>query len=105
QRRIRGITLAVYAQDVAPGKGSVSVPSLDVAPGAAFSIRVENHLTRPIAAGTGSPGIEVKLDGVLFDDLGFYGPDTLGSQRQMTKWELEARQEREYLKSVLKTTG
>ncbi len=103
QRRIRGITLAVYAQDTAPGKGSVSVPSLDVAPGAAFSVRIENHLVRPL--GSSNPGVEVKLDGVLFDDLGFYGPDTLQSQRLMTKWELEARRDRDYFKSVLKASG
>src|ERR1700680_2403838 len=34
QRRIRRVTLAVSAQEVMPGgKGSVSVPSLDVGPG------------------------------------------------------------------------
>src|SRR5271166_1780215 len=34
QHRLRGVTLAVVAQEVTPGgKGSVSVPSLDVAPG------------------------------------------------------------------------
>lgn len=103
QRRIRGITLAVYAQDAAPGKGSVSVPSLDVAPGAAFSVRIENHLVRPL--GSNNPGVEVKLDGVLFDDLGFFGPDTLASQHLMTKWELEARRDREFFKSLLKAAG
>ena len=37
QRRIRGITLAVLAQEATPGgKGSISVPSLDVAPGETF---------------------------------------------------------------------
>src|SRR5437667_12864610 len=37
QRRIRGITLAVLAQEVTPGgKGAVSQPSLDVAPGDTF---------------------------------------------------------------------
>jgi hypothetical protein len=103
QRRIRGITLAIYAQDVAPGRGSVSIPSLDVAPGATFSLRIENHLVRPL--GSNNPGVEVKLDGVLFDDLGFYGPDTLESQRLMTKWEMEARQDRDFLKALLKASG
>jgi hypothetical protein len=102
QRRIRGITLAVFAQDSAPGKGSVSVPSLDVAPGAAFSVRIESHLVRPL--GANNPGVEVKLDGVLFDDLGFYGP-SLESQRLMTKWELEARRDRDFFKGLLKTAG
>jgi hypothetical protein len=105
QKRIRGITLAVYSLDTSPGKGSVSVPSLDVAPGAVFSVRIENHLVRPLNAGSNAPGVEVKLDGVLFDDLAFYGPDALESQRLMTKWELEARQDREYFKTVLKNQG
>src|SRR4051812_31127758 len=63
-RRIRGITLAVYAQEVAPGgKASVSVPSLDVAPGDTFSVRIENRLLRPFNPGGGSvaPSVEVKL--------------------------------------------
>jgi hypothetical protein len=104
QRRIRGITLAVYALGVAPGgKGSLTVPSLDVAPGETFTVRLENHLLRPL--GAGDPGVEVKLDGVLFDDLGFYGPDTLDSQRSLLRWELEARRDREYFKNVLKAGG
>ncbi|MFM2124205.1 MAG: hypothetical protein RL328_656 [Acidobacteriota bacterium] len=104
QRRIRGIAFAVYAPEVG-GKGSISVPSLDVAPGETFSVRLENHLVRPLTAGSGGPSVEVKLDGVLFDDLGFYGPDSLDQQRQMTRWELEARRDREYFKSVLKAGG
>lgn len=37
QRRVRAITLSVVSQEVTPGgKGSVSVPSLDVAPGKYF---------------------------------------------------------------------
>ena len=104
QRRIRGIAFAVYAPEVG-GKGSISVPSLDVAPGETFSVRIENHLVRPLTAGAGGPSVEVKLDGVLFDDLGFYGPDSLDQQRQMTRWELEARRDREYFKSVLKAGG
>jgi hypothetical protein len=104
QRRIRGIAFAVYAPEVG-GKGSVSVPSLDVAPGETFSIRVENHLVRPLTGGSSGPSVEVKLDGVLFEDLGFYGPDTLDQQRQMTRWELEARRDREHFKSVLKSAG
>ncbi len=102
QRRIRGITLAVYAPG---GKGSFSVPSLDIAPGDAFPIQIENHLLRPLAEGTGGPSVEVRLDGVLFDDLGFYGPDTLGTQRQLKRWELEAQRDRKYFKKLLETAG
>src|SRR5579864_9194220 len=68
QRRIRGVTLAVLAQEVTPGgKGSVSVPSLDVGPGEAFPLRIDLPLLCPL--GASGPMVEVKLDGVLFDDL------------------------------------
>ena len=40
--------------------------NLDVAPGETFSVRIENHLVRPLTAGAGGPSVEVKLDGVLF---------------------------------------
>jgi len=106
QRRIRSITLAVLAQEVTPGgKGSVSVPSLDVGPGETFPIRIDLQLLRPLGAGAGGPAVQVKLDGVLFDDLGFYGPDKLNSRRTMTVWELEARRDRQYFKRVLETAG
>lgn len=104
QRRIRGISFAIYAPEVG-GKGSVSVPSLDVGPGETFTIRVENHLVRPLVGSASGQGVEVKLDGIVFDDLGFFGPDTLDLQRSMTRWELEARRDRKYFKSVLETAG
>jgi hypothetical protein len=105
QRRIRGITLAVLAQEATPGgKGSISVPSLDVAPGETFSVRGDLHLLRPIGAGA-SPMVEVSLDGVLFDDLNFYGPDKLHSRRTMMVWELEARRDRQYFKALLDQSG
>jgi hypothetical protein len=47
----------------------------------------------------------VKLDGVLFDDLTFYGPNTLGTQRQLLRWELEAQRDRKYYKHLLETAG
>jgi hypothetical protein len=105
QRRIRGITLLVQAQEVTPGgKASVTVPSLDVHPGETFPIRVDLRLLRPMLAGNG-PLAEIGLDGVLFDDLSFYGPDRLNSRRAMTVWELEARRDRRYLKSILEARG
>jgi hypothetical protein len=104
QRRIRGVTLAVQAQEVTPGgKGSVSVPSLDVAPGESFPLHIDLPLLCPL--GAGGPMVEVKLDGVLFDDLTFYGSDRLHSKRTMTVWELEARRDRKYFKTLLETAG
>lgn len=106
QKRIRGVTLAVLAQEVTPGgKGAVSVPSLDVAPGDAFNIRIDQSLLRPLSAGDGNPTVAVQLDGVLFEDLSFYGPDKLHSQRSMTVWELEARRDRKYFKAVYDAGG
>ena len=102
QKRIRSMTLMVSAQDAA-GKGSVSVPTLDVAPGETFSVHIDTRLVRPLSAG--NPVVEVTLDGVLFDDLSFYGPDTLHSQRNMIRWELEAQRDRKYFKTLLATGG
>ena len=102
QKRIRSMTLMVSAQDAA-GKGSVSVPTLDAGPGETFSIHIDTRLVRPLTAG--SPVVEVSLDGVLFDDLSFYGPDMLHSQRNMIMWELEAQRDRKYFKSLLASRG
>lgn len=104
QRRIRGITLMVLAQAVTPGgKASVTVPSLDVKPGETFPIRIDLRLLRP-QGGTG-PLVEIDLDGVLFDDLSFYGANRLNSRRLMTVWEVEARRDRRYYKSILEARG
>jgi hypothetical protein len=105
QRRIRSITLLVQAQEVTPGgKASVAVPSLDVRPSETFPIRIDLRLLRPILA-AGGPLAEIGLDGVLFDDLTFYGPNRLNSQRTMTVWELEARRDRRHFKSTLEARG
>jgi hypothetical protein len=94
-KRIRSVTLLVQDQET---KASVSVPSLDVAPGDTFPLRINQTLF-------GSPSVEVQLDGVLFEDLSFYGPDKLHLQYNMTVWELEARQDRKFYKSLLEVSG
>jgi hypothetical protein len=105
QRRIRGVTLIVLAQEVTPGgKGSVSVPSLDIAPGETFPVRIDLRLLRPVQGGESVP-VQVGLDGVLFDDLSFFGPNRLNSRRSMMVWELEARRDRQYFKGVLERAG
>ena len=104
-RGVRGVTLAVLAQELTPGgKGSVAVPSLNVAPGASFPMRINLRLLRPLPAPAG-PLVEVTLDGVLFADYSFFGPNRLESRRTMTVWEMEARRDREYLKTVLEKDG
>jgi hypothetical protein len=104
-KHVRGVTLLVTAQETAPGgKGSVARPSIDVSPGENFSVPVDLRLVRPVQQ-TGGPLVRVQLDGVLFDDLSFYGPNKLNSQRAMTFWEVEAQRDRAYLKQVLQARG
>src|SRR5580658_1921376 len=101
QRKIRGVTLLVSAQDVTPGgKGSVTITSLNVGPQETFPVRIDLRLLRPLQASSSVP-VEIGLDGILFDDLSFYGPDTLSSRRTLTLSEWEARRDRKYFKSLL----
>ncbi|MCS7041977.1 MAG: hypothetical protein NZR01_04215 [Bryobacteraceae bacterium] len=104
-RRIRAVSLRVVAQEVAPGgRGSVTRPGLDVAPGEAFAVRLDLRLMRPLAPQAGTL-VEVALDGVLFDDLTFYGPNRMNARRTMLAWELEARRDRQMLAALLESQG
>lgn len=104
-RRIRAVSLLVLAQEVTPGgKGSVTVPSLDVAPGESFPVRIDLRLMRPLAPAGGAL-VEVGLDGVLYEDLTFYGPNRLNTRRTMLAWEMEARRDRKALLAALESGG
>jgi hypothetical protein len=104
-RPIRGVSLLVLAQEVTPGgRASVTVPSLDINPGETFPVRIDLRLLRPLAA-PGVALVEVSLDGVLFDDLAFYGPDKLKSRRAMLAWEMEARRDRKHFLALLDAGG
>jgi hypothetical protein len=103
--RIHGVTLRVVSQEVAMGgKGSVTIPSLNVAPGETFPVRIDMQLVRPTQLAAG-PLVQVDLDGVLFHDLSFFGPDLLNSRRYLTACELEAQRDREHFKRVLAQEG
>jgi hypothetical protein len=103
--RIHGVTLRVVSQELAMGgKGSVTIPSLNVAPGEAFPVRIDMQLVRPTQLSAG-PLVQVDLDGVLFQDLTFFGPDLLNSRRYLTACELEAQRDREHFKRVLAQEG
>jgi hypothetical protein len=103
--RIHGVTLRVVAQEVTlGGKGSVTYPSLNVGPGEAFPVRIDMQLMRPSQM-AGGPLVQVDLDGVLFQDFTFFGPDRLNSRRTMTACEMEAQRDREHFKRVLSQTG
>src|SRR5580658_3121026 len=102
-KRIRSLKLGVVAQEVGVGgKGSVAQPGMNVAPGETFPVPIDMQLMKPAQAS--GPLIEVKLDGVLFDDLSFYGND-LNAQRILTAWEVEAQRDREYFRQVLAKSG
>ncbi len=103
--RVRGVSLMVTAHEVTPGgKASVSVPSLDVPPNQNFPVRIDLRLLRP-AQIAGGPLVQVNLDGVLFQDYTFYGPNRLDSRRTMTAWEMQAQRDRKYFKSILAAHG
>jgi hypothetical protein len=102
---IRGVTLLLLAQEsTAGGKMSVATPCMNVAPGEIFPMRIDGRLMRPLQAGNG-PLVRVNVDGVLFRNYEFYGPDKLNSRRQMVAWELEADRDRHYFKHALQTRG
>ena len=104
-RRVRGVVLLVTAQEFAPGgKGSVARPCIDVPPNQNFTVPIDIRLVRPVVQ-TGGPLVRVQLDGVLFDDLSFYGPNKLNSQRAMTFWEVEAQRDRAYFRQTLQAKG
>lgn len=104
-RPIRGVSLLVLAQEVTPGgKAAVTVPNLDIQPGESFPIRVDLRLMRPLSAGAGAL-VQVGLDGVLFEDLTFYGPNRLNARREMLAWELGARRDRKALLATLSQSG
>jgi hypothetical protein len=103
--RIHGVTLRVVAQEVTlGGKGSVTYPSLNVGPGDTFQVRIDMQLMRPSQV-SGGPLVQVDLDGVLFQDLSFFGPDRLNSRRTMTACEMEAQRDREHFKRILAQGG
>jgi hypothetical protein len=103
--RIHGVVLSVVSQEVAVGgRASVSLPSLNVGPGEAFPVPINVQLMRPTQA-PANPLVKVELDGVLFQNLSFFGPDKLHSQRTLTAWEMEAQRDREHLKRVLAQAG
>src|ERR1700761_1390544 len=101
--RIRSVKLGVVAQEVAlGGRASMSFSGMNVAPGETFPVRIDTQLMKPFL-GT-APQIQVRLDGVLFDDLSFYGSDQT-AKRTMTARELEAQRDREYFRRIVAQSG
>lgn len=102
---IRSVTLYILAQESTPGgRMSSSAASANVAPGDTFNMRIDGRLLRPVQPGNG-PLVRVMVDGVLFGNYDFYGPDRLNSHRQMLAWAMQADRDRKYFKQVLQTRG
>lgn len=103
--RIHGLTLRVVSQEVTlGGKNSVSLFGLNIGPREAFPVHIDMQLMRPSQMAGGAL-VDVNLDGVLFQDLSFWGPDRLNSRRTLTAWEMQAERDRGYLKNVLSQAG
>ncbi len=102
---ISGLTLRVEAEDLTPsGKGSVTVPSMDIQPGEVFPVRIDMELLRPFSVGKNEGAVvQVSLDCALFKDLSAYGPDRVKSKRALIVYELEARRDRRYLEALLQS--
>jgi hypothetical protein len=103
-KALSGITIRVEAQDLQTGRGSVTVPSLVAQPGETFPVSMDMEILRPIAAGRAATVslVQLSLDCALFSDLSAYGPDLLHSRHSLLLYELEARQERDYLRVLLR---
>jgi len=102
--RIRSLTMIVSAQEATPGgRGSWS-RWLDVGAGEVFPLLIDIRLLRPLQPQSG-PLAQVGLDGILFNDFSFYGPNRLDSKRTMMVWAKEAERDRQHFKSILSTYG
>jgi hypothetical protein len=102
--RIRGMTMLVSAQEVTPGGRGSWARWLDVGAGEVFPLLIEIRLLRPLQPQSG-PLVQVGLDGILFNDFSFYGPNRLDSWRTMMVWAKEAERDRQHFKSVLAGYG
>jgi hypothetical protein len=104
-KHVHGVTLRVVAQEATlGGKASVTYPTLNVGPGDNFPVRIDMQLMKPSQM-AGGPLVQVDLDGVLFQDLSFFGPDRLNSRRALTACEMQARRDRDYFKRVFAQHG
>lgn len=104
-RTLRAVTLAVHSVPGAPGGKAVVVsPSLSAGPGERALVDVNLRLVRPLPS-AGQPLAEIVVDGVLYADLSFRGPDEISSRRRMTLLELEAREDRKRLAQTLSARG
>lgn len=105
-RPIRGVSFGVWTEEATlGGKASVAVPGLYVQPGETFPLRLVLRLLRPLPVLSSEDAVSVKIDGLLFDDFRFQGPDELGSRRRLTVWAMQADRDREVMRALLASGG
>lgn len=105
QQQIRGIVLKVAASEVTPGgRGSVAIPSLSVDPNEQFVVRVDLRLLSPPVR-AGEALVKVTIEGVLYRDLRFFGPNEMNSKRMLMGWEMQASRDRERFRKTLAERG
>ncbi|MDA1314859.1 MAG: hypothetical protein O2968_16115 [Acidobacteria bacterium] len=104
-RFLRGVAVGVVTDEHAPGgKASVAIPSLNVPPDGTTQFDIVLKLVRPFPPNS-SHAVNLDLDGALFTNLTFRGPDQFDSRRKLLVWELEAERDRRYFKSLLAVGG
>ena len=104
-RPIRGVSFGVWTEkETLGGKASVAVPGLYIQPGEIFPLRLVLRLLRPLPV-LSENVVSVEVDGLLFDDFRFQGPDKLGSRRRLTVWAMQANRDREVMRAVLAAGG
>jgi hypothetical protein len=96
--------MIVSAQEATPGGKASWAQWLDAAAGEVFRLQIDIRLLRPLQPQSG-PMVQVGLDGILFNDFSFYGPNRLDSRRTMMVWETEAQRDRQHYKSILAKYG
>ena len=102
--RIHSLTMIVSAQEVTPGGKASWAQWLDVGAGEVFPLLIDIRLLKPLQPQSG-PMVQVGLDGILYNDFTFYGPDLLNSRRIMMVWETEAQRDRQQFKAILSKYG
>ena len=102
---IRGVGFGVRTGETTlGGKASVAVPGLYVSPGDTFPVRLALRLLRPLPAPTEGV-VAVEIDGLLFEDFRFHGPDKLDSRRRLTVWAMQADRDRKAMRAALAAGG
>ena len=105
RRPIRGVSFGVRTGETTlGGKASVAVPGLYVSPGETFPVRLALRLLRPLPAPTEGV-VAVEIDGLLFEDFRFHGPDKLDSRRRLTVWAMQADRDRKAMREALAAGG